>query len=91
MRPSRARVKYPAAISGDVPLGTGATNDAMPGGELRRRTLMLDATTDAGDARRQRRDVRADNGSMILSARMRRLTATRLQLFCNTAPQFTHA
>src|SRR5262245_18442238 len=33
----------------------------------------------------------ADNGSMIPSARMRRFAATRLQLFCNTAPQFTHA
>jgi hypothetical protein len=33
----------------------------------------------------------ADNGSMIASARTRRLAAARLQLFCNTAPQFTHA
>jgi hypothetical protein len=33
----------------------------------------------------------ADNGSMIPSAGMRRLPAARLQLFCNTAPQFTHA
>jgi hypothetical protein len=33
----------------------------------------------------------ADNGLMIASARMRRFAAARLQLFCNTAPQFTHA
>jgi hypothetical protein len=60
---------------------TKLDGEAIKGKPSRARTM------DAGDAR----DIRCRQRINDRVARTRRLAAARLQLLCNTAPQFTHA